>query len=153
YLREVLQPQMVVLRGIAEMAVGRPRVFELAGAEQAGIKKANLFPRGTAERKINPGGRPYPPGQRVRWVAGVLPFLGYEDVAREINPDLSWRPVWDAPTQRYLDINAQMGGVLIPAFLDPTSPPSTWWVQMPSVLDRRYASTHFVGIAGVGLDA
>src|SRR5262249_1036689 len=27
YLRDVLQPQMVVLRGIVEMAVGRPRLF------------------------------------------------------------------------------------------------------------------------------
>src|SRR5262249_31061600 len=37
YLREVLQPQMVVLRGIVEMAVGRPRLFELAEAEQGDV--------------------------------------------------------------------------------------------------------------------
>src|SRR4029077_9363978 len=116
-------------------------------------KKNNAFPRGAADRKGMNFGRPYPPDERVSWMAQLLPYLGYEDVYARINPERSWRPEYDAANKQVLDENARMGAVLIPAFLDPLAPPKNWWVQMPSVPGRIYGGTHFVGIAGVGLDA
>jgi hypothetical protein len=77
----------------------------------------------------------------------LLPQLGHQDVYDGIKTDHSWRP------ERDFTDNARLGGVLIPAFLDPTSAPATWSVRVPSVPDREYGATHFVGVAGVGLDA
>jgi DNA-directed RNA polymerase subunit M/transcription elongation factor TFIIS len=152
-LRNVLKPRMVLLRGMMEMAEGRQRLFDLAAVGQADLKQTKTYPRGTLERKGLNFGRPFPPDQRISWMAGLLPYLGYESVAREINPERSWRPEWDAINKQLIDDNARLGSVLVPAFLDPTSPASTWFVNMPSVPDYTYAATHYVGMAGVGLDA
>jgi len=153
-LRGFLRPQMIVLRGLAEMATGQPRLFELAAAMQAYVKKHNAFPRGTLDRKGANFGRPFPPDQRISWMAELLPFLGYDDVFRQLNAERSWRPETD-PVHRMkrIDDNARAGSALIPAFLDPATPPPTWWVTMPSAPGYHFGATHFVGVAGVGLDA
>lgn len=152
-LRTVLRPPMVLFRGLVEMADGGPRLFELAVSTQAELKQEKAFPRGTLLREGKNFGRPFPPDQRISWMAGMLPYLGYENISRDINPERSWRPEYDAANKRMIDDNARLGSALIPAFLDPASSPSTWWVEVPSVPGHRYAATHYVGIAGVGLDA
>jgi hypothetical protein len=152
-LQAVLRPQMVMLHGAAQMAESRPRIFELAEAVKDDSKKNLAFPRGTVDRQGKNFGRPYPADERVSWMAQLLPFLGYEDVYRRINPEQSWRAVYDPTRKEWLDENALAGAVLIPAFLDPASPPRTWSMQMPSMPGRIYGATHYVGIAGVGLDA
>jgi hypothetical protein len=48
--------------------------------------------------------------------------------------------------------NAQALFTLVPQFLDARSPESSWWVSYPR-LRTRAAATHFVGVAGIGLDA
>jgi len=152
-LQYTLRPQMVMLHGAAQMAESRPRIFDLAEAVKDDSKKNLAFPRGTADRKGLNFGRPYPPDERVSWMAQLLPYLGYEDVYRDINPERGWRPEYDAGNKRWLDDNARAGAVLIPAFLDPASHPRTWSMQLPSMPGRIYGATHYVGIAGVGLDA
>jgi hypothetical protein len=151
-IKEVLQPQMVWFRGIADMAGGQNRIFELSQALQSYVKEKNAFPRGTAERKGMNFGRPFPPDQRVSWMAELLPFLGYEDIARNINSERSWRVEWDKEN-KMIDANARMGAVLIPQFLDGSAPPAFWYLQLASIQYRYFAATQFVGIAGVGLDA
>ena len=46
-----------------------------------------------------------------------------------------------------------MARVLVPAFLDGNYPASTWMIHVPSMGEWTLAATHFVGMAGVGLDA
>jgi hypothetical protein len=152
-LQYTLRPQMVMLHGAAQMAESRPRIFELAEAVKDDSKKNLAFPRGAADRKGMNFGRPYPPDERVSWMAQLLPYLGYNDVYQTINPERGWRPEYDAGNKSWIDDNARAGAVLIPAFLDPASHPRTWSMQMPSMPGRVYGATHYVGIAGVGLDA
>ena len=153
-LREFLRPQMILLRGLSEMASAQPRLFELANALQAYVKKNNAFPRGTIDRKGTNFGRPFPPDQRVSWMAELLPFLGYEPVFRQINPERGWRPEADPMHRmRLIDDNARAGAALIPAFIDAAAPPSAWWVTMPTSPGYQFGATHFVAVAGVGLDA
>jgi hypothetical protein len=150
-LEQVFQPEMVRLRGMTTMITEPKTVFDLADGLKEGSQKLKGFPRGTVERKGVNFGRQFPPDQRLSWVTGMLPFLGYDDVARRLSPERGWRPEYDGNS--LIDNNARLGAVLIPQLLDPSSPASTWWVTMPSVPHRNYAATHYVGLAGVGLDA
>jgi uncharacterized protein DUF1559 len=151
-LESLFRPNMILLRGMVEMASERPRLFELAAAAQAMVQKDKAFPRGTIDRKTVIVGRPYPPDQRLSWMTQLLPHIGYADVAMRIDTELSWRPEINKEG-KLMDGNTKMGSVLIPPLLNPALPPRTWWVRMPSVPGRLYAATHFVGMAGVGLDA
>jgi prepilin-type processing-associated H-X9-DG protein len=47
--------------------------------------------------------------------------------------------------------NLPLASVLVPQFLDPQYPQSSWWAKAPN--GEAVAGTHFVGIAGIGLDA
>ncbi|MDW8263854.1 MAG: hypothetical protein RMJ52_00825 [Gemmataceae bacterium] len=147
WLRRTAQPTMVYLRGLLDMASGRPRVFELAQGLKASVEQSKGFPPGTLERRRDDSrlGRPFPPNERVSWMVTLLPYLGPEQafVYNGINTTVSWRD----------PDNLALGASLVPMFLDPRSPRSTWWVTLPSLPGRRLAATHFVGIAGVGLDA
>jgi hypothetical protein len=80
--------------------------------------------------------------QRVSWIAGLLPFLGHETLYSRISFKQSWRD----------PVNWVPAATLVPEFLDPSYPPSTYSLTRPD-LPFEPAATHFVGIAGVGLDA
>ncbi|HWY86555.1 MAG TPA: DUF1559 domain-containing protein, partial [Gemmataceae bacterium] len=82
------------------------------------------------------------PMQRVSWMAALLPFLGQESLFGKINFNLSWRDPG----------NWAPAGTMVAQFLDPTYPSSSYFLTR---LDLPFdaAATHFVGIAGVGLDA
>jgi hypothetical protein len=156
------QPEMSKLHGIAsllgcglraamEVAAGTVTRHDLATA-------GKLLPeKGLSEKGVLPGH--YPPGafhrqpsadkrylkeplQRVSWMAGLLPFLGHETLYGKIYFKQSWRD----PS------NWVPAATLVPQFLDPTYPASTYFVTRPD-LPFELAATHFVGIAGVGLDA
>ncbi len=139
------------LRAEMDVAAGLLTRFELARA-------GKLLPeKGLSERGVPPGN--YPPGafqrppsnarrfirepmNRVSWMAGLLPFLGQETLYGRINFNDSWRD----PS------NWAPAGTLVSQFLDPTFPPNTRYVATPG-LPFGLAATHYVGIAGVGLDA
>lgn len=144
-IQDFLQPRVLVLRGLTEMVGAPSRLHELAAATLKLAQKDGAWPRGVFERAIDGKrlGRPYPPNEKISWMAALLPYLGQEDVYKRIKLDQSWKS----------DPNAAPGSVLIPAFVDASAPSHTWWVQPPYPGGRRYGATHFVGIAGVGPDA
>jgi hypothetical protein len=132
-------------KGYLDMVGGEPRIHELAQAVGA-YAKANQgqFPRGTAQRNLptTRAGRPYPPDERVSWLAELLPYLGSEQASLKINKEKSWRDPQ----------NLIAASTLIPQFIDPATQPNSWWIRYPS-LGEPVAATHYVGIAGIGLDA
>jgi hypothetical protein len=77
-------------------------------------------------------------------MAGLLPFLGYQEIYDGIQLKESWRS----------EQNIKQGAVLIPQFLNPRYRRQDWRAHPPSVgVTRDLGATHFVGIAGVGIDA
>ncbi len=82
------------------------------------------------------------PGNRISWMAGLLPYLGQNDLYGSIN----FNEPWNSPS------NWLASRTVVPQFLDPRYPKHTRFVQHPGV-PFRAAGTHYVGIAGVGLDA
>jgi hypothetical protein len=141
--------QLVVqARGRSDMAHSRPRTQELAAALKAYVQQNKQFPRGTADRESpqERGNLPTYPNQRVSWLAELLPFLGqgeYQGLYRQINAKTkSWQE----------DENLPIAQTLVPLFLAGDYPETTWWGLFPGI-NAPVANTHFVGIAGVGMDA
>lgn len=115
-----------------------------------------LGEKGLSDRAIAPG--QYPPGafkrpvttlryarqpnQRVSWMAGLLPYLEQDRLYGRINFEASW----DDPS------NWHVGQTLVPHFIDPSYPPRSFFSAHPE-MPFEAAVTHYVGIAGVGLDA
>jgi hypothetical protein len=140
-------------KGMVDMAGGEPRYYELVSAGtryrteavEKEKKPANTYPRGTFPREEGRAlSRTWPPNHRVSWMAGLLPFLGYQEVYDGIRLGESWRS----------ENNVKQGAVLIPAFLNPRYERPTWWADVPSLgFASRLGATHFVGVAGVGIDA
>jgi hypothetical protein len=143
------------MKGMVDMAATEPRYSELAAAglkyRAADLngkekKPKDLFPWATYPREDTAGrlSRTWPPSQRVSWMAGMLPFLGYQEIYDDIQLHDSWRSKQ----------NLKQGAVLIPAFLDPRYRRETWRAHPPSLGPAGdVGATHFVGIAGVGADA
>jgi hypothetical protein len=132
-------------KGYLDMVGGEPRIHELAQAASAYVKaNQGQFPRGTVARNMpsTRAGRPYPPDERVSWLAELLPYLGSEQASLRINREKSWRD----------PENLVAASSLIPQFINPQTAPTSWWVHYPS-LGEPVAATHYVGIAGIGLDA
>jgi hypothetical protein len=133
------------MRGLVDMASPTPLWKELS----AGLMKTTeggTVPRGTFQRGESTGGRlarNWPPSQRVSWMAGVLPHLGLEDLYRQIERDKSWRD----------ERNLKPGSLIVPPFLDPRFPEKTWYANLDSLGSRVQGATHYVGMAGVGLEA
>ena len=76
-------------------------------------------------------------------MAGLLPYLGQDELFNRIEQKKSWRD----------EQNLKQGAVLIPQFLNPRFPRPTWRAHVPSLGVRDQGATHYVGMAGVGLDA
>jgi hypothetical protein len=132
-------------KGYLDMVGGEPRIHELAQAVSAYVKaNQGQFPRGTVARNMpsTRAGRPYPPDERVSWLTELLPYLGSEQASLRINREKSWRD----------PENLIAASTLIPQFINPQTVPTSWWVHYPS-LGEPVAATHYVGIAGIGLDA
>jgi uncharacterized Zn finger protein (UPF0148 family) len=148
WLSEAVAGSVVRARGTMEMATGRPHLNALAAALRGYLAaNDNKFPPGLCPRPIPVArsGRPWPPEEHVSWMALVLPYLGeeYRGVRAHIADVESWRK----------PENLKAGLVVVPAFLSAGSPPDSWWVRPPAAPDAELAQTHFVGIAGIGLDA
>ena len=121
-------------------------------------RAGKLLPeKGLTEPDVHPGY--YPPGafplpanrdqlsgrypmERISWMAGLLPFLGQDALYNKIHFGSSWRD----PS------NWGPASTLVPEFIDPSYPVRTYYVPRID-LPFDMAATHFVGIAGIGLDA
>jgi hypothetical protein len=109
----------------------------LDGTLQRGLHGA-LTGYDQAEQKTPPGAinsGPLPPQKVLSWITAMLPYLGHEPWAEDLNRNYSWDSPKNQPvTTRTLDA-----------------------VQNPAVSVRATASgfpvTHYVGVAGIGPDA
>lgn len=113
---------------------------------EKGLSEANLpagrFPPGAftaIEAKTRSANEPQ---NRISWMAALLPQLGQDAVYRRLNFQHDWRN----------PANWLAGKTIVPEFLDPLYPDATRHLTIDGV-PIEYGATHFVGIAGVGLDA
>jgi hypothetical protein len=150
------QGMVMRMKGMVDMSSGLPRFYELAAAvtkyrteavdlKGKEVKAANTFPRGTFARDDSQGrlSRSWPPDHRVSWMAGLLPFLGYQEIYDGIDFKQSWRS----------EVNLKQGTVFVPEFLNPRYERTYWRAHPPSLGILDVGATHFVGVAGVGIDA
>lgn len=119
-----------------------------------GAAAVNLAATGDSKRNIPPGS--FPPGtlprpntrggdvpaNRLSWMTAILPYLGHETLARQVDFTAGWRE----PS------NWLAARTIVPEFLDAAYPVKSRHVEIPGV-GVAPATTHVVGIAGVGLDA
>jgi predicted Zn finger-like uncharacterized protein len=138
------EPFLIRTQNEVEMTTAHPNSFTLARALGQYAVEHKQFPAGVEPRHPSPAraNRPWPPDQRVSWMASVLPYLGYDAIFQRIKPQKSWQD----------PDNLIPSVTIIPAFLDPYQGHESMYVRYPG-MDYDVAATHFVGIAGVGQDA
>ncbi len=100
------------------------------------------YPAGSLPLTLKSGFTVDRPGERISWMACLLPHLGHDQIFGKINFNARW---FDSE-------NGASGRTLVPQFIDPNNPSDTRYYDNPE-LGQPYGATHFVGIAGVGLDA
>ncbi|MGH7226305.1 MAG: DUF1559 domain-containing protein, partial [Gemmataceae bacterium] len=167
----VLEYVGIYLRGVSAMSDRHARIHELASALQAYHDKEGHFPRGAVIRR--PDGLHvlgWRPDQRLSWMTRILPYLASgEFKAMRFDPDKAW----------YEDsTNQKAGFTVIPQFVAsiPSDKSNYFYVRYPNlslkgpgewaatflalIFDAplsdgpaEWAATHFIGVAGVGLDA
>jgi hypothetical protein len=148
-----IREYMVVKRAATEMADSRPRVHQLAAALRAYTEKNLAFPRGAYDRgstseRFN---RPWPPDQRISWMAEIVRYL--PQYADEYGGNLLVYPLGIDPSLSWNDKkNMRAARMLVPQFLASKSPDAVWTVGYPKV-QLPVGATHYVGVAGIGLDA
>ena len=138
------------LRASMDVAAGYGSRHELAKAlkvmPEKGLTDRNVpvgqYPPGVFKRGPDTNRLGREPMHRVSFMAGLLPFLGHETLYQKINFEASWRD----------PVNWVPASTAVPQFLDPAYPLSSQYVTRPE-LPFELAATHFVGLAGVGLDA
>lgn len=148
-LHSITSLMALSLKGEMELRDGPAARHLLAGAGKT------LPEKGLSSQNIPPG--QYPPGafprtgksrldrlpsQRLSWLAGLLPYLGQDALYGKINFSASWRHPSNWPA----------ASTVVPAFLDPSYPDWSFFTNRPEIA-FDLATTHYVGIAGVGLDA
>lgn len=148
--REISTFAAASVRGEIEAAASQSLRHTLANAGkllgEKGLSNrqvpAGTFPPGVFPR---PNARSYTdkePRNRISWMAGLLPYMGHGGLYDKINFNQTWRD----PS------NWLAGHASVPQFLDPRYPDFTRQLSIGD-LPVDYGTTHFVGIAGVGLDA
>jgi hypothetical protein len=143
-------------RGIMSMSDRRSHIHELAEAMMAYLEKEGHFPRGAVLREVNSGRNlDWRPDQRRSWMTLLLPYLANGEFKDLIPNDSRNRS--RIKTMGWYDdpVVIKAGMTVIPQFLSPSSPGNlTYFVPYPNLpVKGEWAATHFVGVAGVGLDA
>jgi hypothetical protein len=148
-LRNSIESQVIQVKGMLDVqTMTQPRWHELANTANslraAGkVIKPNLI---SGEGQVAFGGTSFisrPPAQRVSWMAELLPFLGKDDLFRNIDPKQPWRS----------ENNLKVGGNWIPQFINPQYPRSSWQAHLPSLPGQDMGATHYVGLSGIGLES
>ena len=148
---QVMEYVGIYLRGVTDMSDRRSHIHELAAALQAYHEKEGHFPRGAVPRP--PDGLHvlgWRPDQRLSWMTQLLPYLA-NGAFKSVRFDTS--KAWSEDTA-----NQKAGFIVIPQFVVPISSddPNYFYVEYPNLLVKgpgRWGATHFIGMAGVGLDA
>jgi uncharacterized protein (TIGR03067 family) len=133
------------LKGKSDLAANRTRVFDLAAALQAYVKENNAFPPGAMPRTESAArGIPWRPDQRLSWVVALLPYFGEEFREWRFDPNMSWNE----------GTNLTIARRTVPQLLYIRSPETgRYQFHFPGIASAEFGATHFVAIAGVGLDA
>jgi hypothetical protein len=150
-MRGALDLMVAGIKAEVDLAAGEDYRFVLGDAAKnlgdKGLSKQHVppgtYPPGAFPRKMSPSNRTTrQPGNRISWMAGMLPYLGHQTLYNRINFDSSWKD----------HDNWLAARTLVPQFLDPTYPLFSRYCGQPG-MPLECAATHYVGIAGVGLDA
>jgi hypothetical protein len=120
---------------------GAGKLLGEKGLTEGGVAPGR-FPPGAFQRDRTALITDREPRNRISWMAGLLPYMGHQNLFHRIQFNQSWR---DAS-------NWMAGNTIVPQFLDPMYPDNTRQLAVGD-LPLDFAATHFVGMAGVGLDA
>jgi uncharacterized protein (TIGR03067 family) len=139
-----LEGLVVELKAQSDLASSRSRVHDLAAALQAYVAAKGHFPRGTMPRPPNAErGIDWYPDQRLSWMVELLPSFGEEYAAWRANPELSWDE----------GVNRDLARRLMPYYVEVLQAnPAPIYIRYPGK-DGAFAATHWVGVAGVGMNA
>jgi hypothetical protein len=147
-MKDYLVEQVTAARNAAMIPYHASHRERLADALKRYVEKHGAFPRGTAQRPADRGQPlPWRPDQRLAWTAELLPHFGTPYSALATDPKLSWDE----------GVNAATAGMVVPHLMAPDAPANsypapTWRNPMPGGT-AGVGATHFVGVAGVGVDA
>jgi len=134
---------MIQARSVAELLNRRPRIHELAAATQAYLRDKGQFPQGTVKREDDNRLSDFPPNQRLSWIPELLPYLGEGDYkGLSLKENGSWRE----------SDNLAVAQMVIPQLLAETPAGTPPRIKFPG-LGGEVGPTHYIGVAGVGLDA
>ncbi len=145
---KALEEGFTLLKGVAEMTESRQRIHELADAIQAYAKAKGQFPQGANPRPYNSDRNiPWRPDQRLSWLVELLPYVAggeFKDLPT------SNEKTWNEPPTNILSATT-----VIPQFVAPLPKEKQfeYYIQYPGMKSFPLGATHYVGIAGVGLDA
>jgi hypothetical protein len=130
---------LVRARGEADLANTAPRYHQLAEALMRYVDKNKHFPRGTVTRKDVDFRAPQ---NRVSWMADLLPYLQDVSVGNAaVDPDVDW----------FVGKNLPIAKMVVPHYV--VRGRDTAFRSTYPALDGEFGVTHFVGMAGIGLDA
>jgi len=144
-LKDFLGEGALLLKNEAAMVYHRSHIHELAKGLKKYLDDRHQFPPGTENRAS--GGLGTPPDERIAWTAELLPYIdkSFEDL--KVDKNKSWKE----------GDNVHAASLAIPYYLAPDEPKGSYpqgsWRQVVPGLLSPVAAIHFVGIAGVGLDA
>ncbi|MFO0880166.1 MAG: DUF1559 domain-containing protein [Gemmataceae bacterium] len=144
-LYEPAQVAVMWVKSQSDLASTRSRVHELAGALQAYVQEKGQFPPGAMPRSPSAErGLPWRPDQRLSWAVALLPYLGEEFRDWRIDPEAAWNEGKNSPIAMRI----------IPALVAHRIPEAgSVQVAYPNQPNMPFGATHYVGMAGVGLDA
>jgi uncharacterized protein (TIGR03067 family) len=144
-LSSFLTEWVMELKGRSDLATTRNRLFDLASALQVYVKDNKAFPPGAMKREESAArGIPWRPDQRLSWAVALLPYFGDDFKEWRIDLNAAWN---EGP-------NVSIARRKVPQLLYARSAePGPLQIMFPGISGMDFASTHFVGIAGVGLDA
>ena len=117
------------------------RELGLKGLSDRGVPPGR-YPAGAFKRQDTNLRSALEPSSRVSWMAGLLPYLNRKELYDRIDFNLSWKD----PS------NWLAARSVVPEFVDPMYPFSARFVTHTNI-PFDVGATHFVGIAGVGMDA
>lgn len=145
-LSPVLARTNAQLRGRMAVSSGEVDAFALAKAVTGYTRTNKAFPAGTVNRDADSErkGLSMPPGERVSFLAELLPFMNKNALHGRIQ---SKRFPWHAAE------NMPAAEEWVPEFLNPNYPQDSWRATSDKVYGRPLGATNYVGVAGLGLDA
>jgi len=167
-----IREKLTGLKSSSDLSSTKPRYFELARALQGYVEANNgKFPPGAMPRPLSSdSGLPWRPDQRLSWAVALLPHLGEDYKGWKLDMDKGWRddasqPDTAAPLYKNIAdgfrqsrnelVSARVVAPLLAQRLPGLSQPRMSYPGRNSFVESLFlpAATHWVAIAGVGLDA